>query len=229
LTGQTLENIKIDRLVRSNRKTISIIIQADGIVTVRAPLHVSDRQIWSFVRAKADWIREKQKLVQKNASQAQPRQYRDGEVFWFLGKTYPLEIRASTPAVVYLDGKLILRASAQSRAQAALTRWYREQAARVMNERTASLARQYGFHYKQVKITSARTRWGSCSTTGTISYPWRLVMAPLPVIDYVVIHELVHTEVRNHGPAFWKRVSGLVPDYARKMVWLKQNGALLTC
>jgi len=223
------DTIKIDRLIRSNRKTLSLIVQSDGTLTVRAPLRVSERQIRAFIHEKSAWIQEKQKIAQQSVRLNPPKVYRSGELFWFLGKTYALEVRASVPTVVYLDGKLFLRASALPHAQTALMRWYRIQADSVLAERTAVIARQHGFHYKQVKITSARTRWGSCSSTGTLSFPWRLVMAPLPVIDYVVIHELVHTEVRNHGPVFWKRVAALVPDYKSKMAWLKQNGAQLYC
>ena len=112
----------------------------------------------------------------------------------------------------------------EEKAQALFTAWYRRQARQVMEERVALLARACGFSYRQVKITSAKTRWGSCSGRGTLSFPWRLVMAPLAAIDYVVVHELVHTVVKGHGPDFWGRVQALMPDYQQKVRWLKENG-----
>ncbi|NPV77748.1 MAG: M48 family metallopeptidase, partial [Anaerolineae bacterium] len=80
---------------------------------------------------------------------------------------------------------------------------------------------------KQIKITSAKTRWGSCSAKGTVSFPWRLVMAPVPVIDYVVVHELVHILEKNHSRAFWNKVRAIMPDYQQKIRWLEVNGYTL--
>jgi predicted metal-dependent hydrolase len=85
-----------------------------------------------------------------------------------------------------------------------------------------------GFAWKQIRISSARTRWGSCSTTGNLSFTWRLVLAPLEVIDYVVIHELVHTTIKNHSPAFWHRVAEIMPGYKQQVTWLKRNGRFLS-
>jgi hypothetical protein len=107
------------------------------------------------------------------------------------------------------------------------TAWYRRQARQVLEERVAVLAQRCGFGYRQVKITSAHTRWGSCSGSGTLSFPWRLVMAPPAVIDYVVVHELVHTVIKGHGADFWGQVQALVPEYRQHVRWLKENGALL--
>jgi predicted metal-dependent hydrolase len=78
-----------------------------------------------------------------------------------------------------------------------------------------------------VRISSARTRWGSCSSRGSLSFTWRLVMAPVEVVDYVIVHELAHLRVHNHSPEFWKEVARLMPDYAQRKQWLKDNGRLL--
>ncbi len=82
--------------------------------------------------------------------------------------------------------------------------------------------------YKSIRITSARTRWGSCSSKGNLSFTWRLVMAPPQVIDYVVAHELAHLQVRNHSPAFWQKVKTIMPDYLQYRRWLDAHGHLLT-
>ena len=78
-----------------------------------------------------------------------------------------------------------------------------------------------------MKITDARTRWGSCSTRGSLNFSWRLVMAPPAVIDYVILHELAHLKIHNHSSNFWSRVAQLVPDYREHKKWLEQNGHLL--
>jgi predicted metal-dependent hydrolase len=108
------------------------------------------------------------------------------------------------------------------------TTWYKQQARWVIRERVEWFAARYKFIYSQVRISSARTRWGSCSSRGSLSFTWRLVMAPLEVVDYVVAHELAHLRIRNHSPAFWKEVEAILPDYKARQKWLKTNGRLLT-
>ncbi len=97
-----------------------------------------------------------------------------------------------------------------------------------MEERVPGFAARYHLTYQRIKISSARTRWGSCSSRGTLSFTWRLVMAPLPVIDYVVIHELAHLIERNHSNRFWQQVGSMEPDYAKYRSWLKENSPRLT-
>jgi len=96
----------------------------------------------------------------------------------------------------------------------------------VITERVQWYAAKHGLEYKQVKITSARTRWGSCNSRGTLSFSWRLVMAPVPVIDYVVVHELAHTVEKNHSKKFWAKVQIIMPDYQNRIEWLDKNGHL---
>ncbi len=114
------------------------------------------------------------------------------------------------------------------RAKEAFTAWYRAQARPLIEERARAFAARYGFNYKQLKITSARTRWGSCSSRGTLSFTWRLVMAPPECLDYVVVHELAHLRVANHSWTFWEEVGAILPDYKARRKWLRVNGRLLT-
>jgi predicted metal-dependent hydrolase len=90
--------------------------------------------------------------------------------------------------------------------------WYR-QTRQVIGTRLTWYAHEHGFLYKKIRIGAARTRWGSCSTTGTLSFTWRLLMAPPEMIDYVVVHELVHIRTKNHSPAFWEALAAIMPDY----------------
>lgn len=102
--------------------------------------------------------------------------------------------------------------------------WYTVQAKPVITERVKEYAANYGFIYRQVKITDAQTRWGSCSPSGSLNFSWRLVMAPIRVIDYVVVHELVHLNEKNHSGRFWDNVKAILPDYTQQVQWLKTNG-----
>jgi len=101
---------------------------------------------------------------------------------------------------------------------------YRKLARAYLRRRLEQLARLNGFNFKKFRLSSARTRWGSCSAKGTISLTWRLILAPPEIIDYVIIHELAHTREKNHSRAFWNLVAKHLPDFRQRRRWLKQNG-----
>ena len=220
--------MKIDQLIRSNRRTIGLYIQRDGRLIVRAPRQASRILIEAFVQEKEAWIREKQAIARQMAAQNQPRQFVDGETFLYLGEAYPLRIVASQAKPLVFNAGFHLRRDAQPRAAALIEAWYRGQARQVISERVVWYAKQHGFHYNKIRISGARTRWGSSSTSGTLSFTWRLVMAPLEMIDYVVLHELAHTRVRNHSPAYWAALRELMPDYKSRRDWFYNNGNSLS-
>ncbi len=219
--------ITIDRLVRSRRKTVALVIERDGRLTVRAPLRLAGSRIRLFVESHADWI-EKNKAKVIAALPSPVKRYVEGETFLFLGQACPLTIVASQrSALMFGKTGFRLRKSAIPEARAAFVRWYKEQATLLILERVLFFVGKYGFHYQKIRISSARTRWGSCSSQGTLSFTYRLVMAPLEVVDYVVLHELVHTQIRNHSKTFWNKVGKLMPDYKKRLAWLKTNGKYL--
>ena len=214
-------------LIRSRRKTIAIIVDLNGNVTVRAPLRVPLQQIYDFVHSKEGWIRTKQERI-RSIPNDPPITFQTGEEFLFLGQRYPLEIKGNVKAPLILNRQFELSSTHLSKALTVFTRWYCQQAIRVFSERASYYASQTGLRYKRIRISSARTRWGSCSSRGTLSFTWRLVMAPMTIIDYVVVHELVHTQVRNHSRLFWEQVQTILPDYKNRIRWLKENGVFLT-
>ena len=220
--------MKIDRIVRSRRKTISLIVHKDGTLEVRAPLRTSDRLITQFVNSKRDWITQKQALVLDNLKKLPVRNFTRGESFFFLGESYKLEIVTRKKPLLSLNGTFLLSDTCQEKQKAAevFTAWYREQARAVLTDRVSFYTQQYGFKQMQIHITAARTRWGSCSTRGSLNFTWRLVQAPLEIIDYVVVHELCHTKEHNHSRAFWMQVARILPDYQKRRKWLKENGVL---
>jgi hypothetical protein len=177
-----------------------------------------------FIDLKADWIKRKQAHFKQ---QAAPRRYVDGEMFLFLGKEIPLRLVPSQRPALVMDGSFELAKSAQPRAESLFEAWYRQQARAVLAGRVEYYARTYGFEVEKIRISSARTRWGSCSAKKTLSFTWRLVMAPPEVIDYVVVHELCHLRELNHSPSFWAQVEAILPGYKSQRKWLKQNGGKL--
>lgn len=220
--------IPIDHLIHSRRKTVALIIQRDGSLMVRAPLRMPQAAIQEFVQNHAGWIVRKQ--AQLKASPPPPkRSYTQGETFLYLGKEYPLTIvPPQRPALRFGNGRFRLAKTALPKARQSFITWYKAQARLVISDRVAFLGKKNNLTWQKIRISSARTRWGSCSTNGTLSFTWRLVMAPPEVIDYVVLHELVHTQVHNHSSKFWRKVAGIMPEYKSYVTWLKKNGRLLT-
>jgi len=112
----------------------------------------------------------------------------------------------------------------QHKARELFHRWYLEQAGMVLSARSDYYSNLTGLEHTQIRITNPRTRWGSCSPSGNLNFNWRLIMAPLPVLDYVVLHEIVHLEIKNHSRKFWDKVGIYCPDYAERRRWLKNYG-----
>jgi len=220
--------VKIYHIIRTKRKSIALIIEPDGRLVVRAPMRVSDADIKHLVKQKERWIREKQKQVIDKSTQTTPKVYMDGEEFLYLGKSYKLKIVVDLNPALVLSRKFYLSRRALPKAESVFTEWYREQARVVISERVKLYAARHGFKYRKIRITSARTRWGSCSSLGNLNFTWRLVMAPPEVIDYVVVHELAHLRVDNHSKEFWNQVECIIPDYKQCLRWLKENGRKLT-
>lgn len=216
------------RLVRSRRRTLALIVEADGALTVRAPLKLSQAAIHDFLEKKADWVRKAQAKLQVRAAQRGAHTFEAGDTFPLLGQSIPLTlVPAQRPALQFDGVRFILSQKAQANAQAHFTAWYKEQARLHLQARLDHFARLHRFTYHGMRITSARTRWGSCNARNQIAFAWRLVMAPPEVIDYVVVHELAHTVHHNHGPKFWNLVAEIVPEYKHHIRWLKQHGHTL--
>jgi predicted metal-dependent hydrolase len=215
--------VNVSRLIRSKRRTIALIIERDGSVTVRAPSKMSAQTIDEFVEKHGKWVEKKQAELQPMVPE-QPRKYQPGEQFLYLGQAYPLELIRAAKQKLILDGSFKLAETEQSNAQTIFRNWYRSQAARLIGERVAYFANQFGLDVDNIRITSARTRWGSCSAKGRLSFSWRLLMTPPGVIDYVVVHELAHTVHHNHSKRFWKLVEKWMPDYKERRKQLKRYG-----
>ncbi len=217
----------VDEIIRTRRKTIAIIVQRGGKVVVRAPVRATEVSIRRFVESKSGWIAEKKAQAAKMPL-VTGKSFQGGEMFLLLGKEYPLRlVESQKTALTFQDG-FFLRKNTALKAKSAFEKWYKTRALEILTERVDFFARKFGLRYEKIRISSARTRWGSCSARGTLSFTWRLVMAPLDVVDYVVIHELAHLRVRNHSAVFWAEVARMMPDFKPRLGWLRKNGQFLT-
>ncbi|MDI6726761.1 MAG: SprT family zinc-dependent metalloprotease [Smithellaceae bacterium] len=220
------EIIQINELVRSRRKTIALMITNDAELVVRAPLHTPLSYIKRLVLEKGDWIRKKILEVSRRAAPT-VKEYLNGEEFLYLGGIYKLQIVQNADIGIALRDKLYLLERLLPNAPEVLKQWYKTQALNVISERVAWYGRTSELKPSSIKISDAKRRWGSCGSKGTLNFNWRLIMAPLAVVDYLVVHELVHLEHNNHSPAYWSRVRAILPDYRERVQWLRENGRLL--
>jgi len=216
-----MENIGISRIIRSRRRTVALMITPDARLEVRAPLRASDAYIQQLVDERAGWISRKISQVRERP-RPRPLEFVDGVKFFYLGLEYPLEIYDGKR--IYVTEKLLFPRELLPQARQEMTFWYRQAAVKVMTERAEYYAPLMGVAYEALRLSRASSLWGACTPQKVVLLNWRLVMAPLAVLDYVVVHELAHLIVRNHSKCFWEKVGGFCPDYVHYRGWLKKNG-----
>ena len=201
-------------------------ITPDAKLVVRAPLRASMNYIEKLVRDKNGWITRKiAEISQKPVSR--PKEFADGEEFLFLGNRYPLCIRDNRSGGIELREKLYVPLRTGPELERLLTAWYQTQARKIFCERCDAFSKVIGRKPTTIRLSSAQKRWGSCSTSGTVSLSWRLIFAPPEIIDYVIVHEFVHILHHNHSTKFWDTVRSFMPDYQRRRDWLKFHEKML--
>jgi predicted metal-dependent hydrolase len=217
------------RLKRSARRTIGFSIDASGL-TITAPRWVTLVDIEAAISGKQKWIFAKLAEWQTRAEQrALPRiEWQEGAQFPYLGRTIRLSL-ASAHAEAHFDDTthvLSLPLPALADAQQIKDRvqaWLQSEARRVFGERLAVYAPRLGVEYRAYALSSAATRWGSCSSDGKIRLNWRLIHFPMSIIDYVVAHELAHLREMNHSPRFWQTVESIFPEFREARHTLKHH------
>jgi predicted metal-dependent hydrolase len=217
-------------LKRSKRKTASIYVERDGQVTLIAPEDLSVVQIEKVLEEKRRWIYKHLAQWQDlNANRTQ-RQFVNGEGFLYLGRSYRLKLVNSQQEPLLLkDGHFCLRADLKSTptATAAFRDFYRDKGLVRINQRVNHFKSQMGVEPKSVKVMELQNRWASWTPGGNVNFHWKCVMAPVTVLDYLVVHELAHLLVPDHSPKFWTTVEKILADYAERKTWLRVNGASL--
>ncbi len=217
---------EIDRLVRSRRRTIALVVTAEARLEVRAPWFTPLAKLQALVEQKGEWIRRKQTEMAARP-QINRGPLRVGDPFFLLGKRFELELEDRLcPAILWTD-RLTLATQSLGRARELLEAWYRVEARRFLRQRLDHWSGLLGCGAVPLKITGARKRWGSCSPRKGICLSWRLLMAPPAVIDYVVVHELCHLRHPDHSSRFWAAVRATLPDYRQRQLWLGQEGRWL--
>jgi hypothetical protein len=224
---KSIMGIEIKEIIRAKRKTIALQITYEGNLIVKAPFEVSDKTIKNVVIRHLNWIERKKKEVLSRDPKFAKKEFVNGEGFLYIGKHYRLMIVKGQEKLLIFRNAFFLSQNHLENAKEEFISWYKEHAYEKISERVEWYAKNNGFIYGKVKITSANKRWGSCSPNRNLNFSWWLIMAPLAVIDYVVVHELAHLEEKSHSKIFWSKVKTIMPDYKKHIDWLKTNGYLL--
>lgn len=211
---------------RKRRKTITLQVHGDGKVIIRAPWSTPSAEADAFFSAKQPWLKEKLS-----------RQRRYVTDFWscgrlpYLGTSYPLEVlprRGGPESFSFSDRRFFLHCDHMLRARAIMVAWLTGQAEEHFEMRIAHYEGVSGQRPAGFRLSNARYRWGSCSPRNRLFLNWRLIMAPPSVIDYVIVHELMHIREKNHSHRFWVLIARTFRDYEAQRRWLKENSFLLS-
>jgi len=201
------------KIIRSNRRSISLEITSEAVLVIRAPFKVSESYIEKLVQDKTVWI-QKKLAVAKNRPRPQEKKFIDGENFLYLGENYQLKI--SKNKKIELKNNLFFPEKFLPKAKSKLATWYKQEAKEIITDRAKVFAKQMGVDFSAIKINNAQKRWGSCNHKNHLNFGWKLILQPLELVDYVVIHELAHVCHKNHSKNFWQLVAEHCPDFKER-------------
>jgi predicted metal-dependent hydrolase len=218
--GDPLE-VAVRESSRARRLTVKVAPGAPLEVVV--PVGTGDREIERLLRRHRDWIARKTAEAEELAARPALGLDRPG-VAWLHGSALPIELRGGARSTARLGGGRLIVGGGVKQAPAAIERWYRREARLRLRAVTRREARRLGVRPERLSIRDPRTRWGSCSPDGALSFSWRLLLAPREVLDYVVVHELCHLRELNHSPAFWRLLDEARPGWQAEAGWLRKHG-----
>ena len=208
-------------LERKRVKHARIRVNENKSVRVIVPDSFSDQEIDALLNQKEKWIAEKlaffndrKKSIALHSNQ-----------ILFLGEKYSFYHFSDLKRKIIINHEhKTIRSGLELLNPAILEKWYRKQARKIILERLETYSNKHGFVYNKVFIRAQKSKWGNCSAKKNLSFNWRLIKAPLYVIDYIVVHELVHTEILNHTKQFWMKLKLIFPDYKKAVNWLDKYG-----
>lgn len=213
-------------IIYKRRKTIGIHIDLNGQIEVQAPKDTPMNTITSLLENKWEWIGQKSKEMKDRAAGNLAKVYDPGEVFLYLGKAYEIRISSNNDIikdyVVFEEDKLQIYVKQQNdeSIKQALKRFYYQQCKALVEGRIRIYQSDFKMKPRSIRITDDSKNWGTCNSKLELTFNWKLAMAPIEVIDYVVVHEMCHMVHLNHERSFWRLVGKILPDYEVRQNWL---------
>lgn len=231
--ARKIRDIEYQLLEGSERKTTDIVIERDGSICVRPPLHMTPEQVDVVVDSKRMWIyKNLAEWRELNATNI-VREWVNGESFLYLGRNYRLSLVSAANAPLTLkDGRFQLDRNSIDKegevaAKQAFMDFYNEKGLERITKRVAYFAPKIGVTTGKISIKELGYRWATCASNGNLGFHWKCMMAPPKVIDYIIVHELCHLHHRDHSVAFWNEIDKVMSDYNERKEWLRINGVSL--
>jgi predicted metal-dependent hydrolase len=205
------------------RGTVSIVVSPQQGVVLQAPVSATRERLAEVVRLKAPWIL-RQLRRQHGLGQVAAKEFVSGETFLYLGRQYRLRVVAKS-SEVKLKGAWLL--APRKRLRPEIVAWYRRHAQERLPDRVTHWAACLQLPAPHVLVREQAMRWGSCDSQSNLRLNWRIIQAPMALIDYVIAHELVHLRHRNHDAIFWRELGRAMPDYEQRRIALRLRGSAL--
>jgi predicted metal-dependent hydrolase len=218
------------QIVRSaKRKTMTITVERDRTVIVHVPERTPDQEVHQVVDAKRQWILMKLRHPQKYKERRHPpgKEVVNGESAPYLGTDYRIELTETASGEIEFSRHFLVPPANQAKRRQVLRDWYIGQAKKTILARADRHARELGVKFTTARIVDNRYRWGSCTVGDSVNFNWRLIKAPMFVIDYVIVHELAHLIEANHTSDFWSIVDAKTPTMEKAKFWLREHGQIL--
>lgn len=210
------------------RKQLTITVERDRGVVIHAPESTSDEKIRAVVESKRQWIYDKSRHAQKYALPHPPgKELVNGESALYLGRQYQVEVVHGSAEEIRFDHRFLIPARLGCDRKHVMRSWYMDRAKEKILPRSMKWANDLGVEFANAKIVDNRYRWGSCTPKDNITFNWRLIKAPMYVVDYVIIHELAHLLESNHTTKFWNIVRAQSSKMDKAKQWLLEHGQIL--
>jgi hypothetical protein len=224
-----LDGIDIAIEKTGRRKTISIFIERDGSVRVLAPAQTADETIENAVRAKEYQIFTKLAKWKELNQGKVDRAFVNGQSFLYFGRNYRLAIVEDQDVSIKMTGGYFhLDKKYLNQADKVFKAFYREKAKQKIRERLKLIEEKFQTKPTAIKVLELQNRWASWTPKNGLNFNWKCAMAPVPVLDYIITHEMVHLKYPNHSPEFWNELDKKMPNYREYKNWLKQNGVKMS-
>ncbi len=218
----TVDDLNFELRWSARRRSVQITVDREGELILSAPTGCERGVMEEFVREKRFWIYKK--LAEKEALRPEiiRKQYIVGEGFPYLGRSYRLLLVDEQDVAVKLErGRFKMRRADAGRES--MIRWYRDHATAWLTRRVDQFARRVDVEASGVEVRDLGYRWGSCGKSGKLYFHWRTILLPARIVEYIVVHELVHLREPHHTPEFWTRVERALPDFAQRKQWLAEH------
>ena len=228
MTTVTFGDLCFELRHSDKRRTVGITVERDGRLILASPLEVPIETLEKVVDDRRLWIHSKLLKKESLNPPTSVKEYVSGEGFYYLGRSYRLKLVGGVkgqPSLKLYQSRFQLHQGAQAQGRELFIHWYRLHLQPLLEQQITALVHRVGASFHSVQVRELGYRWGSCGHKGDLSFHWRVAMLPRSMIEYIIIHELVHLVEPHHTNAFWEKIERIIPDYNARKRWLAENGA----